>query len=473
MRVTVVGSGYVGLVASACLANLGHDVNCVDHDAAKIKTLLAGDVPIYEPGLDTLIAAAVRDGKLTFGTSLKAAMKGAEIAFIAVGTPDRKDDGKPDLTNVYAVAGQIGDVLTSHCVVVNKSTVPVGTGDVVEKILSERCSRSLFDVVSNPEFLREGHAIDDFNKPDRIVVGVETEKARAVMAQLYSPDQFGEAPTLYTRRRTAELMKYAANAFLAAKVAFINDIAELCEHVGANVDHVSQGMGLDVRIGKEFLRPGPGFGGSCLPKDTRALVRAARECGAPSTLFNAIVHANESRKRDLAYRVMAALGGSVAGRVIALLGLTFKANTDDMRESPALALIKGLQDQDAKVRAYDPAGMPNASRMVDGVSFAGNPYDCVEGASAIVLVTDWPEFKNLDLSRMRDSAAEPIILDLRNLYNSLEMQEGGWTYFGTGREVSPSGLEDIKEFRASRIANISIVRNGHAMADVQPAEPAE
>jgi UDPglucose 6-dehydrogenase len=435
MKIAVIGSGYVGLVASSCLADMDHHVCCVDCDAAKIEQLRAGGLPIHEPGLQELVARGISTGRLTFGTDLAAAVGAAKIVFIAVGTPDGNGDGKPDLSSVFTVAADIARALRGYCAIVTKSTVPVGTGDVIERILAAHCSRAFFDVVSNPEFLREGRAIHDFKNPERIVIGTKQDRAQALMARLYAPAHFGRAPVLFTSRHTAELMKYAANAFLALKVAFINDVAELCEYVGADVEDVTHGMGLDVRIGREFLRPGPGFGGSCLPKDTRALVQMAQECGAPRGLFEAIVTANQARKDGLAKRVISACGGSVRGLEIALLGLTFKSDTDDMRESPAVPLIAALQANGAQVRAYDPAGMKNAARIVDGVKFINDPYTCVRGAHAIVLLTDWLEFQQLDLRRLRQFAAEPLLIDFRNMLDPANVARSGLTYVSVGRNI--------------------------------------
>jgi UDPglucose 6-dehydrogenase len=434
MKIAVIGSGYVGLVASVCFASMDHDVVCVDCDAAKIDLLRAGKTPIYEPGLEDLISKCFRRHRLTFSTNLPAAVQDAAVAFIAVGTPDNNGDGAPDLTSVFSVARAIASAIQGYCVVVTKSTVPVGTGDAIEKVMAAHATFGTFDLVSNPEFLREGRAILDFKNPDRIVVGADSERARVVMRSLYSSERFGDAPILFTSRRSAELMKYAANAFLASKIAFINSISDLSEQVGADIEDISCGIGLDTRIGTQFLQPGPGYGGSCLPKDTRALVESARQYGAPFDLLQAIVDANRSRKADLANRVVRACDGSVAGRDIAVLGLTFKADTDDMREAPALCLVEALQSLGARVCAYDPAGMHNAAQVLKGVRFAKNAYACVKGAHAVVIVTDWKEFQTLDFHRMQKLVAAPVLVDLRNLYEPMLMQELGWRYFSVGRK---------------------------------------
>uniref|UniRef100_Q07KU9 UDP-glucose 6-dehydrogenase n=1 Tax=Rhodopseudomonas palustris (strain BisA53) TaxID=316055 RepID=Q07KU9_RHOP5 len=432
MDIAVVGSGYVGLVAGACLASLGHCVICVDRDADRIARLNAGEVPIHEPALDRLIAVGLAGGALRFGTSLAEAVLVSEIVFIAVGTPTG-GDGSADLSCVREVVREISDVLPGPRVIVVKSTVPVGTGDEIELILGERHPPKMYDVVSNPEFLREGRAVADFLQPDRIVIGAATVRGRAAMKRLYDPAQFADAPVLFIARRSAELTKYAANAFLASKVAFINDVSDLCERAGADVQDVAHGMGLDPRIGPDFLRPGPGYGGSCFPKDTRALLRIARDLGAPDEMFSAVVAANEMRKRSLAQRVVAACGGSVAGLEIALLGLTFKADTDDMRESPALALIAGLQGRGARVRAYDPAGMSNAGRLTRNVAFAKDAMSCVEAADAAVVVTDWPEFAGLDLANLAVAMASPLLIDLRNVFDPDAAAARGLSYVGVGR----------------------------------------
>jgi UDPglucose 6-dehydrogenase len=409
---------------------LGHSATCVDTDSARIDLLCKGRVPIHEPALNALIARNLRTGQLSFSTSLETAGADAQAIFIAVGTPD-SGDGRPDLSAVFSVARQISRASSGCCVVI-KSTVPVGTADAVEKIFGMHLPYS-FDVVSNPEFLREGSAVHDFLHPQRIVVGADTESARAVMAKIYDPTAFGGAPVVYTGRRTAELAKYAANGFLAAKISYINDLSDLCECLGANVEEVSRVMGLDSRIGREFLRPGPGYGGSCLPKDTRALAQMARDCGAPAGVFEAIDSANQLRKERLVRRVAAACGDALAGRKIAVLGLSFKANTDDVRESPALTLIQSLRAEGAEVRVYDPAGMAPASRLLDGVKFARDAYACTRGAHAAVVLTDWPQFRTLDLTRLRRGMAAPVLIDLRNMHEATHVAAAGFTYVSVGR----------------------------------------
>src|SRR4051812_30525461 len=379
----MVGSGYVGLVSGTCFADFGHSVVCVDKDPAKIAALDAGRIPIFEPGLEALVAENVRQGRLTFTTAMRDAVRQADAVFIAVGTPSRRGDGFADLSYVYAAAREIAEALSGYTVVVTKSTVPVGTGDEVERIIRETNPDAEVAVVSNPEFLREGAAIDDFKRPDRIVVGTEDERAEAVMREIYRPLYLNQAPILVTDRRTAELTKYAANAFLATKITFINEIADLCEQVGANVQQVARGIGLDNRIGAKFLHAGPGYGGSCFPKDTLALVKTAQDAGTPVRLVETVVAVNDSRKRAMARKVIAACGGSVRGKTIALLGLTFKPNTDDMRDAPSLSIIAGLQDAGAKVRAYDPEGMEQARPLFSDVTFAEDAYDCAEVADAL------------------------------------------------------------------------------------------
>jgi UDPglucose 6-dehydrogenase len=433
MKIAVVGLGHAGLVIGACLAEMGHDVACVDCDAEKVDKLKTDRLPLYEPGLSDLVKRGKAAGRLSFGGDLASAAAHARMVFIAVSTADSNDDGKPDPSAVFSITRRLVKLLNGYCMIAMASAVPVGTGDAIEKILAARLPRESFDVVSNPQFLREGRAIHDFFNPDRIVVGAESVGARALMAQFYTRERFGAAPILYTDRRSAEMTKYAATAFVAAKVAFINDIAELCERAGADVEHVSRGMGLDLRIGRECLRAGPGFGGSCLPKDTRVLVQMAQDCGAPYNLFDAIVTANRVRQQGLVKRVIAACGGSVAGREIAVLGLTFKAHTDDVRESPALSLIAALQANGAHVHAYDPAGMTNAARVLPDVTFAEDPYACAAGAHAVVLATDWLEFRQLDLHRLRDVMAEAVIVDLRNMYNPAEVADHGLAYVSVGR----------------------------------------
>ncbi|MGL4543460.1 MAG: UDP-glucose dehydrogenase family protein [Polymorphobacter sp.] len=433
MRVAMIGSGYVGLVSGACFADFGHDVVCVDKDLSKIERLNQGVMPIFEPGLAELVTGNARSGRLQFTTGLAEAVADAEVVFIAVGTPSRRGDGHADLSYVFAAAAEIARHLKGYTVIVTKSTVPVGTGDEVERIVREANPTAEFAVVSNPEFLREGAAIEDFKRPDRIVIGSEDDKARAVMSELYRPLFLNQSPLLFTARRTAELIKYAANAFLATKITFINEIADLCEAVGANVQDVSRGIGLDNRIGAKFLHAGPGYGGSCFPKDTLALIKTAQDFGAPIRIVEAVAAVNDQRKRAMAKKVIAAAGGSVRGKTVGILGLTFKPNTDDMRDSPSLAVILALQDAGAKIRAYDPEGVEQAKTMITGIEYAANPYDAITGADVAVLVTEWDAFRALDLARVRDLMATPVMVDLRNVYNPADMARHGIAYTSIGR----------------------------------------
>ena len=433
MRVAMIGSGYVGLVSGACFADFGHDVICVDVDQSKIDRLDQGVMPIFEPGLAELVTGNARAGRLTFTTDLKSAVAGAEAVFIAVGTPSRRGDGHADLSYVFAAAAEIAASLTGYTVIVTKSTVPVGTGDEVERVVREANPDAAFAVVSNPEFLREGAAIQDFKRPDRIVIGTEDARARAVMTELYRPLFLNQSPLLFTARRTAELIKYAANAFLATKITFINEIADLCEAVGANVQDVARGIGLDNRIGGKFLHAGPGYGGSCFPKDTLALIKTAQDFGAPMRIVETVAAVNDQRKRAMAKKVIAACDGSVRDKTVAVLGLTFKPNTDDMRDSPAIAVIQALQDGGAKVRAYDPEGEQQARLVLSGVDYANSPYDAVTGADVMVLVTEWDAFRALDLDRVKALMARPSIVDLRNVYRAEDMAQRGIPYVSIGR----------------------------------------
>lgn len=435
MKIAMVGAGYVGLVSGACLADFGHDVVCIDKDPKKIESLEAGVMPIYEPGLAELVAANVRAGRLAFSTDLADAIDGAAAIFIAVGTPSRRGDGHADLTFVYEVAREIGANLTGPAAVVTKSTVPVGTGDEVERIIREAGAPTGVSVVSNPEFLREGAAIADFKRPDRIVVGAEDEHGREVMGEVYRPLFLNKAPMLFTSRRSAELIKYAANAFLATKITFINEMADLCEKVGADVQDVARGIGLDNRIGAKFLHPGPGYGGSCFPKDTLALLKTAEDYDSPTRIVEAVVKVNDSRKRAMGRKVIEALGGADAarGKRVALLGLTFKPNTDDMRDSPAIAIAQALVDGGVTVTAYDPEGMELARPLMPQVKMAESPYAAIEGADAIALVTEWDAFRALDLERVKSLAKSAVMVDLRNVYQPEEMREAGFTYISIGR----------------------------------------
>jgi UDPglucose 6-dehydrogenase len=442
----MIGGGYVGLVSGACFAEFGSEVTVVETDASKLAALRDGRIPIYEPGLDQLVADNVKAGRLAFTGDLKAAVDGTEAVFIAVGTPTRRGDGHADLTYVYAAAEQVAKALTGYAVIVTKSTVPVGTGRHIQEIVSAARPDLDFDVASNPEFLREGNAIGDFMRPDRVVIGAESDRAREVMRRLYRPLYLIEAPIVFTAIETAELTKYAANAFLAMKVTFINEMADLCEKVGADVHDVARGIGLDGRIGRKFLHPGPGSGGSCFPKDTLALIKTAQDYGAPLRIVETVTAVNEQRKRAMARKVVAACGGSVRGKTIALLGLTFKPNTDDMREAPSLAIIRGLQDAGAHVRAYDPVGMDLARTIVDDVTFAEDAYDCAEGAHALVLVTEWEAFRALDLGRIRDLLATPILVDLRNVYRADEVRRKGFSYTGIGRPAAAGAKAGDQQF---------------------------
>ncbi|HVI98933.1 MAG TPA: UDP-glucose/GDP-mannose dehydrogenase family protein [Sphingomonas sp.] len=433
MRITMIGSGYVGLVSGACFSDFGHEVVCVDKDAAKIDALNAGRMPIYEPGLAQLVAANVTAGRLSFSTDLARAVAGADAVFIAVGTPSRRGDGHADLTYVFDATREIGAAITGPTVVVTKSTVPVGTGDRVEAILREVCPNQRVAVVSNPEFLREGAAIGDFKRPDRIVIGTEDERARQVMRDVYRPLYLNESPLLFTGRRTAELTKYAANAFLATKITFINEIADLCEAVGADVQDVSRGIGLDNRIGSKFLHAGPGYGGSCFPKDTLALLKTAEDHDSPVRIVEAVVKVNDSRKRAMGRKVIHALGGDARGKTVALLGLTFKPNTDDMRDAPSLAIVQALEDSGATVRAFDPEGMEIAKGLMPGVTFCADAYDAATGADAVAIVTEWDVFRALDLDRLAEVMTAPILVDLRNIYSPAEIARTRFTYHSIGR----------------------------------------
>ncbi len=434
MKVTVIGAGYVGLVSGACFADFGHDVTCVDVDQAKIEQLEAGQIPIYEPGLEDLVRKNVAERRLQFTTSLPAAVSNAEVVLLAVGTPARRGDGHADLSYVYAAAREVGQSIRRFTVVTTKSTVPVGTGDEIQRILAEECSPGEYAVTSNPEFLREGSAIGDFKRPDRIVIGVNPgdTRTRDVMMELYRPLFINQAPILFTERRTAELIKYAANAFLATKITFINEMADLCEQVGANVQEVARGIGLDNRIGAKFLHAGPGYGGSCFPKDTQALVKTAQDYGAPSRIVETVISVNDQRKRAMSRKVIVACGGSVRGKTIALLGLAFKPNTDDMRDAPSLAIIQALHDAGAKVRAYDPKATEQAQTMGLEIDFADDAYACATGADALVVVTEWDSFRALDLGRLARLLASPVLVDLRNVYRPADAAKAGLAYTGVG-----------------------------------------
>ncbi len=434
MRIAMIGGGYVGLVSAACFAAFGAEVAVVEADPPKLAALRAGRMPIYEPGLDELIAKGTADGLLSFGDDIQAAVKGAEAVFIAVGTPTRRGDGHADLTYVYAAVQQIAQVLGDYAVIVTKSTVPVGTGRRIAAIVRELRPELAFDVASNPEFLREGSAIGDFMRPDRVVIGCESERARDVLARLYAPIEALPAPVVFTGIETAELIKYAANSFLAMKVTFINEMADLCERLGADVREVAHSIGLDARIGPRFLQPGPGFGGSCFPKDTLALVRIAQEAAAPSRLIEAVVAVNDARKAGMAGRIVTALGGSVRGRKIAILGLTYKADTDDMRDSPAIPIVARLAEDGAKLQVYDPEGMEQARPLLpDNLAWCQNAREACAGVDAVVVVTEWQEFRDLSPADLRSAMAGTLVIDLRNIYDPQAMRDAGLLYRGIGQ----------------------------------------
>jgi UDPglucose 6-dehydrogenase len=434
MRVAMIGSGYVGLVSGACFADFGHHVTCMDKDAERIAALRRGELPIYEPGLAELVARNSQSKRLTFTGDIGEAVPAADVVMIAVGTPARRGDGHADLSYVFAATREIAVKLDGFTVIVTKSTVPVGTSDEVERIIREVRPDADVAVVSNPEFLREGAAIDDFKHPDRIIVGTDDPRAKEVMTELYRPLYLNAAPILYTGRRTAELIKYAANAFLATKITFINEIGELCEKVGADVQEVARGIGLDNRIGPKFLHAGPGFGGSCFPKDTRALIQTAQAHESPLRIIETVAAVNDARKAAMARKVARAVGGDLRGKTVAVLGLTFKPNTDDMREAPSLALITALQDMGAKIRVYDPAGMQQAKKVLgDNVVYCDGPYSCAENAAAIVIVTEWEQFRALDFARLQRIMAAPVLVDLRNVYRPDEVKKRGFIYCGVGR----------------------------------------
>ena len=436
MRIAMIGTGYVGLVSGACFSEFGIDVVCVDKITEKIDALNNGEIPIYEPGLDDLVAKNVDAGRLSFTKNLAEAVENADAVFIAVGTPSRRGDGHADLTYVYDAAREVAQAMSGYTVIVTKSTVPVGTGDEVEDIIRQENPTGDFDVVSNPEFLREGSAINDFMRPDRVVIGAASDRAQDVMRNIYRPLFLIETPILFTARRTAELIKYAANTFLATKITFINEIADLCESVGADVQDVSKGIGLDGRIGAKFLHAGPGYGGSCFPKDTMALVKTAQNAGAPIRIVETVVDVNEKRKSAMADKIADAAGGDLSGKTVAVLGLTFKPNTDDMRDSPSLAIVPALVGQGAEVRAFDPEGMEEAKEMMTGVTWCDNAYDAIDGSDVLAIVTEWNEFRALDLSRIKDLMNDAVMVDLRNIYNPDEMVAAGFNYYCIGRSAA-------------------------------------
>ena len=433
MRVAMIGTGYVGLVSGACLADFGHHVVCVDKDAGKIEKLKRGEIPIYEPGLHDLVGANAGQGRLSFTTDLSETVRDAEVVFVAVGTPSRRGDGHADLAYIHEAAREIAAALTGFTVVIVKSTVPVGTGDEVERIIAEGAPGKNAAVVSNPEFLREGAAVHDFKHPDRIVVGTTDNRAREKVAEIYRPLSLNQPPILFTSRRNAELIKYAANAFLATKITFINEIADLCEKVGGDVQEVARGIGLDNRIGSKFLHAGPGFGGSCFPKDVRALIKTAQDYDVPLRILEAVASVNDNRKRAMARKVAAMFTDGVRGKTIVVLGLAFKPNTDDMRDAPAVPLITALQDMGAQVRAYDPASIGQAKAVLENVTYGDNAYACADGADALVIATEWDEFRALDLERLRKLMKQPVIVDLRNIYPPEEISRSGFDYCCVGR----------------------------------------
>tara|TARA_B100001093_G_scaffold517808_1_gene600497 strand:+ start:3155 stop:4498 length:1344 start_codon:yes stop_codon:yes gene_type:complete len=446
MRIAIIGTGYVGLVSGACFSEFGIDVTCIDVDVEKINDLQIGKIPIYEPGLEDLVDKNVSAQRLHFTNNLGEAVSEADAVFIAVGTPSRRGDGHADLSYVFAAAKEIANAMKGYTVVVNKSTVPVGTGREVERIIRSERPDANFDVISNPEFLREGSAIEDFMRPDRVVIGVETERAQELMNDLYRPLHLIQTPILFTKLETAELVKYATNAFLATKITFINEVADLCEKVGANVHDIAKGMGLDGRIGNKFLHAGPGYGGSCFPKDTLAMVRTAESAGVNLKIVEAVVDANNNRKKDMAKRVIKACGGSVAGKTITLLGVTFKPNTDDMRDSPSLDIIPMLNEEGAVIRAYDPAGMDEAKHLLKDVIWCEDTYEALEGADALVIVTEWNEFRSLNFDRIKKILKGSVVVDLRNIYDPKTMTEAGFQYSSIGRPL------DGKRFLSRREA---------------------
>ncbi len=433
MRIAMIGTGYVGLVSGVCFSDFGHDVVCIDKDERKISALKGGKIPIYEPGLEALVDKNVREGRLSFTTDAAEGIKGADAVFIAVGTPSRRGDGHADLSYVYAAAEEIGQLMEGYTVVVTKSTVPVGTGDEIETILRRVRPDGEFAVVSNPEFLREGAAIDDFKRPDRVVVGTEDERAQEVMRQLYRPLYLNETPIVFTSRRTSELIKYAANAFLALKITYINEMADLCEAVGANVQQVAKGIGLDNRIGGKFLHAGPGYGGSCFPKDTLALTKTATDAGTPLRIIETVVDVNANRKKAMAEKIITACGGDVSGKTIGVLGLTFKPNTDDMRDAPSLDIIPALQAKGATIQAYDPEGTHEAQKILKDIDYKSGPYETLDNADALVIITEWDQFRALDLGRIKQTLRTPVLVDLRNIYRPEEVAAAGLQYTSVGR----------------------------------------
>jgi UDPglucose 6-dehydrogenase len=447
MKIAMIGSGYVGLVSGVCFADFGYSVTCIDKDVGKIERLQKGEIPIFEPGLQELVTRNVKENRLSFSTDFDAGVRDADLVFIAVGTPSRRGDGHSDLNYVFAAAREIALALNNYTVVAIKSTVPVGTGDKVDEIIRATNPNADYAVVSNPEFLREGAAIEDFKRPDRVVVGVHEERARLLMEKLYRPLSLNRAPVMFTDRRSSELIKYAANAFLATKIAFINEMADLCERAGADVQEVAKGIGLDRRIGSKFLNAGPGFGGSCFPKDSLALIKTGNDFEVPMRIVDTVSQVNEHRKRAMGRKVIKACGGNVAGRRIAVLGLTFKPNTDDMRDAPSIAIIQALQDAGATVCAYDPEGMNNARGLMSGIEYAPNAYACLDGADAMVLITEWDAFRALDLVEVKKRLKTPLVVDLRNVYPPEDMLRLGIAYVGIGRGRTPEGSQSAASDR--------------------------
>jgi len=461
MRIAMIGTGYVGLVSGACFSEFGVSVTCVDKDAEKIARLSRGEIPIFEPGLDQLVGGNAAAGRLSFTTDLKQAVNGADAVFIAVGTPSRRGDGHADLSYVFTAASEIAAALaqgkSDRPVVVTKSTVPVGTGRQVERILREALPRGNFDVASNPEFLREGSAIQDFMRPDRVVIGTESEHARSMLGALYRPLYLLETPMVFTSLESAELIKYAANAFLATKITFINEMADLCEAVGADVQDIARGIGLDGRIGRKFLHAGPGFGGSCFPKDCQALVRSADLAETGLSIVETVLRVNDARKRRMADRIIAACGGQVSGKTLAVLGLTFKPNTDDMRDSPSLSILPVLREAGATIRAFDPEGMAEARKLMPDLDYCGDAYETMAGADALVLITEWNEFRALDLGRVKSLLQEPVVIDLRNIYQPDEMVAAGLTYFSIGRPIGQWSPEAMTEPLQEKLAGLRAI----------------
>ncbi|MBX3500076.1 MAG: UDP-glucose/GDP-mannose dehydrogenase family protein [Alphaproteobacteria bacterium] len=444
MHIAMIGTGYVGLVSGACFAQFGFDIVCVDRDKSKIEALERGEIPIFEPGLDRLVADNRAAGRLTFTTDLKAAVADADAVFIAVGTPSRRGDGRADLGYVYAAAAEVAAAMNGYTVVVTKSTVPVGTGREVARVIRQRRPDAEFDVVSNPEFLREGAAIEDFMKPDRVVIGVESERAREVMRAIYRPLYLIETPMVFTNLETSELIKYAGNTFLATKITFINEMADLCEKVGADVHDVARGIGLDGRIGRKFLHPGPGYGGSCFPKDTLALAYTAREVGSPATIVEQVIKVNDTRKKNMAQKVIAACGGSVAGKTIGILGLSFKPNTDDMRDAPSLDIVPALQKAGARIQAYDPEAMKEAARLLHDVDFKRTAQEAATDADCLVILTEWTQFRSLSGKRLKPLMRQPVVVDLRNIFNPEEMRANGFIYECVGRPQPRKAIETAR-----------------------------